>query len=114
MDFYILLDNTPSMGVGATPTDVSKLEAKTGCAFACHQMDQSTNNYTIAKGLGVAMCVRSCYLFACSVRAPAGPAMIASAAILIKSPCSTTPGMEFSSLESASASGMRPKDASIM
>jgi Flp pilus assembly protein TadG len=55
MDFYILLDNTPSMGVGATPTDVSKLEAKTGCAFACHQMDQSTNNYTIAKSLGVAM-----------------------------------------------------------
>ncbi|OWV83820.1 hypothetical protein ATY75_04415 [Rhizobium sp. N122] len=55
MDFYILLDNTPSMGVGATPIDVSKLEAKTGCAFACHQMDQSTNNYTIAKSLGVAM-----------------------------------------------------------
>lgn len=55
MDFYILLDNTPSMGVAATPTDVSKLEAKTGCAFACHQMDQTTNNYTIAKSLGVAM-----------------------------------------------------------
>ncbi|MGM4909908.1 pilus assembly protein TadG-related protein [Rhizobium sp. 768_B6_N1_8] len=55
MDFYILLDNTPSMGVAATPTDVSKLEAKTGCAFACHQMDQASNNYTIAKSLGVAM-----------------------------------------------------------
>lgn len=55
MDFHILLDNTPSMGVAATPTDVSKLEAKTGCAFACHQMDQATNNYTIAKSLGVAM-----------------------------------------------------------
>ncbi|MBW9056257.1 pilus assembly protein [Rhizobium mesosinicum] len=55
MDFFILLDNTPSMGVAATPTGVSKLEAKTGCAFACHQMDQSTNNYTIAKSLGVAM-----------------------------------------------------------
>ncbi|GAA3095640.1 pilus assembly protein [Rhizobium viscosum] len=55
MDFYILLDNTPSMGVAATPTDVSKMEAKTGCAFACHQMDKSVNNYTIAKDLGVAM-----------------------------------------------------------
>jgi Putative Flp pilus-assembly TadE/G-like len=55
MDFHILLDNTPSMGVGATPADVSALQAKTGCAFACHQMDQSTNNYTIAKSLGVAM-----------------------------------------------------------
>lgn len=55
MDFYILLDNTPSMGVAATPTDVSKLQDKTGCAFACHQMDQASNNYTIAKSLGVAM-----------------------------------------------------------
>ncbi|MGO7675765.1 hypothetical protein ACC685_38915, partial [Rhizobium ruizarguesonis] len=34
MDFYILLDNTHYMGVGATATDVSKLQAKTGCAFA--------------------------------------------------------------------------------
>ncbi|MBB3656983.1 Flp pilus assembly protein TadG [Rhizobium sp. BK650] len=55
MDFYILLDNTPSMGVAATPTDVAKMEAKTGCAFACHQVDKSVNNYTIAKDLGVAM-----------------------------------------------------------
>jgi Flp pilus assembly protein TadG len=55
MDFYILLDNTPSMGVGATADDVSKLQAKTGCAFACHQMDQASNNYTIAKSIGVNM-----------------------------------------------------------
>ncbi|WP_018902355.1 VWA domain-containing protein [Rhizobium sp. 2MFCol3.1] len=55
MDFYMLLDNTPSMGVGATADDVSKLQAKTGCAFACHQMDQASNNYTAAKSLGVNM-----------------------------------------------------------
>jgi Flp pilus assembly protein TadG len=55
MDFYVLLDNTPSMGVGATPADVTALQNKTGCAFACHQMDQATNNYTIAKSLGVNM-----------------------------------------------------------
>ncbi len=38
MNFYILLDNTPSMGVGATPTDVATMEKKTSdtCAFACH------------------------------------------------------------------------------
>ncbi|WP_087001570.1 VWA domain-containing protein [Rhizobium sullae] len=56
MDFYILLDNTPSMGVGATASDVSRLETKTGgCAFACHQMDKSPNNYTIAKANGISM-----------------------------------------------------------
>ena len=29
MDFYMLLDNTPSMGVGATPADVAKMVANT-------------------------------------------------------------------------------------
>lgn len=58
IDFYLLLDNTPSMGVGATPTDVSKMVANTSdqCAFACHQMDVSPNDYYgLAKKLGVTM-----------------------------------------------------------
>jgi Flp pilus assembly protein TadG len=56
IDFYLLLDNSPSMGVGATPTDVSKMVANTSdqCAFACHQMDVSPNDYYgLAKTLGV-------------------------------------------------------------
>lgn len=58
MDFYMLLDNTPSMGVGATPADVSKLVSNTPdkCAFACHQMDAAPNDYYgLAKKLGVTM-----------------------------------------------------------
>ncbi|MGA1803505.1 TadE/TadG family type IV pilus assembly protein [Rhizobium sp. HT1-10] len=55
MDFYILIDNTPSMGVGATPTDVARLEAATSdsCAFACHETQQNVGHdyYTIAKSL---------------------------------------------------------------
>lgn len=45
-DFYLLLDNTPSMGIGATKADMDKLVAATSssarsagngsCAFACH------------------------------------------------------------------------------
>ncbi|MFK0204894.1 TadE/TadG family type IV pilus assembly protein [Agrobacterium sp. NPDC090283] len=35
-DFYLLLDNSPSMGVGATPADVAIMEKTIGCAFACH------------------------------------------------------------------------------
>lgn len=56
IDFYLLLDNSPSMGVGATPADVSKMVANTAdqCAFACHQMDVSPNDYYgLAKKLGV-------------------------------------------------------------
>ena len=58
IDFYLLLDNTPSMGVGATPTDVSTMVNHTSdqCAFACHQMDISPNDYYgLAKRLGVTM-----------------------------------------------------------
>ena len=56
IDFYLLLDNTPSMGVGATPADVTKMVNNTPdqCAFACHQMDVSPNDYYgLAKSLGV-------------------------------------------------------------
>ena len=56
MDFYLLLDNTPSMGVGATPADVAKMVANTPdkCAFACHDLSTAPNDYyTLAKKLGV-------------------------------------------------------------
>lgn len=56
IDFYLLLDNTPSMGVGATPADVAKMVANTPdqCAFACHQLDVAPNDYySLAKSLGV-------------------------------------------------------------
>lgn len=58
-DFYLLLDNTPSMGVGATSSDVSKLVANTSdkCAFACHIVKNGVNDknsyYNLAKKLGV-------------------------------------------------------------
>ena len=56
-DFYMLLDNTPSMGVGATSTDIALLEKKTSdsCAFACHDMSNSSDYYSLAKKLGVSM-----------------------------------------------------------
>jgi len=58
MDFYMLLDNTPSMGVAATPADIARMVNNTSdkCAFACHQMDASPNDYYgLAKKLGVTM-----------------------------------------------------------
>lgn len=71
MDFYLLLDNTPSMGLPATQTDITTLVNGTtkyastnglGCAFACHdigtnQSDPNNNAfdnfYATAKSLGV-------------------------------------------------------------
>jgi Flp pilus assembly protein TadG len=57
IDFYLLLDNTPSMGVGATPADVSTMVSHTPdqCAFACHDLNDSNNYYNLAKSLGVTM-----------------------------------------------------------
>jgi Flp pilus assembly protein TadG len=58
IDFYLLLDNTPSMGVGATPADVATMVNNTPdqCAFACHDLSAAPNDYyTKAKLLGVKM-----------------------------------------------------------
>lgn len=58
-DFYLLLDNTPSMGVGATSADVNKMVANTSdqCAFACHivknGVEDKNSYYNLAKKLGV-------------------------------------------------------------
>lgn len=57
IDFYLLLDNTPSMGVGATPGDVATMVNNTPdqCAFACHDLNNSNNYYNLAKKLNVKM-----------------------------------------------------------
>ncbi|CCE11145.1 conserved hypothetical protein [Bradyrhizobium sp. STM 3843] len=55
IDFYLLLDNSPSMGVAATPADVTKMVSNTSdkCAFACHDYNNANNYYNLAKTLGV-------------------------------------------------------------
>jgi Flp pilus assembly protein TadG len=55
IDFYLLLDNSPSMGVGATPADVATMVANTpdSCAFACHDLNDNNNYYKLAQNLGV-------------------------------------------------------------
>src|SRR6185295_2458173 len=55
IDFYLLLDNTPSMGVGATTADITTMVNSTAdkCAFACHDKSDSNNYYNLAKALGV-------------------------------------------------------------
>ncbi|MGO4352288.1 pilus assembly protein TadG-related protein [Rhizobium sp. RAF36] len=62
-DFYLLLDNTPSMGIGATQADIDALVKATAnapdaagrnCAFACHMVwgsgvENTDSNYLIAR-----------------------------------------------------------------
>jgi Flp pilus assembly protein TadG len=66
INFYLLLDNSPSMDIAATSagitTMVNATSAQGGCAFACHQSNPSADalgnpggedNYTLAQNLGV-------------------------------------------------------------
>jgi len=66
INFYLLLDNSPSMNIAATTAGINKMVANTqaqgGCAFACHEANPSADNlgnpggvdnYTLAQQLGV-------------------------------------------------------------
>lgn len=57
IDFYLLLDNSPSMGVAATTSDIATMVNKTSdqCAFACHEENNANDYYALAKKLGVQM-----------------------------------------------------------
>jgi Flp pilus assembly protein TadG len=66
IDFYLLLDNSPSMNIAATTAGINTMVANTqaqgGCAFACHESNPAADglgnaggvdNYTLAQKLGV-------------------------------------------------------------
>jgi Flp pilus assembly protein TadG len=57
VDFYMLLDNSPSMGIGATVQDMTTLASATGgCEFACHDTGEpSSNTYQTARNVGVTL-----------------------------------------------------------
>src|SRR5580704_9777864 len=66
INFYLLLDNSPSVNIAATTAGINTMVANTssqgGCAFACHESHPSSDNlgnpggednYTLAQNLGV-------------------------------------------------------------
>ncbi len=68
IDFYLLLDNSPSMAIAATQTGINTMVSNTssqgGCAFACHETHPSADdlgnpggedNYTLARNLGLTL-----------------------------------------------------------
>jgi Flp pilus assembly protein TadG len=76
INFYLLLDDSPSMAIGATASDINTLIANTqhqvdssgfkGCGFACHQTNAAADslgnpggpnqdNYALARSLSVTL-----------------------------------------------------------
>ena len=70
IDFYLMVDNSPSMAIAATQNDintmVSNTSAQGGCAFGCHETHPSgenpslgnpnnEDNYQLARNLGVTL-----------------------------------------------------------
>jgi Flp pilus assembly protein TadG len=68
IDFYLMLDTSPSMGIAGTPADIATMVSNTssqgGCAFACHEANPSADglgnpggvdNYALARSLGVTL-----------------------------------------------------------
>jgi hypothetical protein len=68
IDFYMLLDSSPSMAIAATQAGINTMVANTasqaGCAFGCHETNPSADNlgnpggednYALARNLGVTL-----------------------------------------------------------
>jgi Flp pilus assembly protein TadG len=75
INFYLLLDDSPSMAIGATSSDITTLIANTqqqvdpstgfkGCGFACHESNPAADNlgnsggidnYQLARNLGLTL-----------------------------------------------------------
>lgn len=68
IDFYLLLDTSPSMAIAATTAGINTMVANTGsqggCAFACHETHPASDNlgnpggednYALARNLGVTL-----------------------------------------------------------
>ena len=80
MNFYLLLDNSPSMALAATTAGITTMNNNTtaqgGCAFGCHETNPASgdvagnpfvsgnsgpriDNYTLAKNLGVVLRIQN-------------------------------------------------------
>ncbi|MGO8833096.1 MAG: TadE/TadG family type IV pilus assembly protein [Roseiarcus sp.] len=70
INFYLMLDDSPSMAIAGTPADITTMvnntSAQSGCAFACHEANPAgenpalgnphgEDNYALARSLGVTL-----------------------------------------------------------
>jgi Flp pilus assembly protein TadG len=53
LNIRLLLDQSMSMGIGATADDISRMQSLTGCAFGCHTAGWSQTYYDTPKAQGI-------------------------------------------------------------
>jgi Flp pilus assembly protein TadG len=87
IDFYLLLDSSPSMGIAATQAGINTMVSNTqgqcdsapaggsscGCAFACHESHPSSESYFIPTGTGNPQCKASNNYAYCSASGTGNP-----------------------------------------
>jgi Flp pilus assembly protein TadG len=92
INFYLLLDNSPSMDIAATTSGINTMVANTqqqgGCALACHETNPTSSdvkgnpngedNYTLAKNLGVVTRIENMASATSSLMSTASTMMTAS------------------------------------
>lgn len=53
LNVRMMLDNSMSMGIGATDSDISRMQSLTGCAFGCHTAADAPTYYYGPKAQGI-------------------------------------------------------------
>lgn len=53
LNVYLLLDNSMSMGIGSSATDIANMQSLTGCAFGCHETSSANQYYYYPKSQGI-------------------------------------------------------------
>ena len=94
INFYLLLDSSPSMAIAANQADINKMVANTGsqggCAFGCHQTNAAVDNlgnpggvdnYQLARNLGVTLRIDLVRQAAIDLMASATSAMTVNGAV---------------------------------
>jgi len=92
IDFYLLLDNSPSMELPATTSGINAMVSVTGCAFACHESNfndpeltpypgwGSNDSYAYAQGAGITLRIDNVRTAAQNLAATAANVMSANGA----------------------------------
>ena len=61
VDFYLAMDNSPSMLLPATSDGISKIQKVTGCAFSCHESLPHNDSINVTNSAGLQVLLSSSY-----------------------------------------------------
>ncbi|TPG51950.1 pilus assembly protein TadG-related protein [Sphingomonas glacialis] len=61
VDFYLAMDNSPSMLLPATSDGISKVQHVTGCAFSCHEYLPHNDSINVTNSSGLQVLLSSSY-----------------------------------------------------